>query len=74
MKFNKRKIKRIRQALWIAIDSEKAFIRAYNCVYVNKYGKGVEGIRPEDRLLIAQTERTIAAFEKIIAEIDETIT
>lgn len=71
MELNKRELKRIRQALRIAIDSENDFIDAHRIGSYTKGGK-YKGHRIPDEFkpIIESSKRTIAAFRKILDKIN----
>lgn len=74
MKFNKHELKRIRQALYTAIDTEEAFIDAHRTKTKRVKGRIILVIPKEHKSLIAQTRRTIASWQKILKSIETELT
>lgn len=65
--FNKNEIKRIRQALRMAIDGENDFINAHHIGSYTNGGKYVGGRVPDIyKPLIASTKCTISAFNRLL--------
>ncbi len=69
MKFSKRELWRIEQALYSAIDNEKACIDAYKTQFNQKYKDAY--LRPkivpkESRQIVAKLKRTVTAWQKIL--------
>lgn len=72
MNFNKREVKRLRQALYVAIDSEESLIDAHRTELLRKAGEIVRYIPKEHRLVVAMFKRNVVAWEKLLAKLSVT--
>jgi len=69
MKFTKLELWRIEQALYSAIDNEKANIDAYRTEFNKKYEHAYlhqKVVPKEHRPMVAKLNRTIKAWQKIL--------
>jgi len=68
MKFTKWEIKRIRQALYLAIECEDSFIDAHQTGIRLRNGYIEHYVPTEHRNLVKRTQRHIEAFKKLLCK------
>ena len=73
MKFSKNEILKIKQALFISIDSENDFIEAHRTELKFINGNVVSVIPKEHKNIVKVTNRNIKSFQKILSKIERKI-
>ena len=69
MKFNRWELRRIKQALYSAIDNEYAFIDAHQTELKSVKGDIISVAPKEHKQVIDKTKRTIVSWQKILKKI-----